>query len=305
MVHGASGVVGQAVVRALVERDEVRATVRRPSSAETLRSMGAKVAVLDPDDGDDLAGILRGVVTLVHLVGGPNQLDDDDVFRANHGSTVTALRAAAAAGVPRFVFVSVPEASTDADDPFIRAKGLAEEAVVRSGLEHAILRCAPVYGLGGIWFTAVVQGAAAEPPVTIGDPSREVAPLFADDLAQVVAAIDGWSPEVAGAWCLEGPDVVRASELAALLRGDATVARHLEGEGPLGELLGVPVSASAAAYLRAAGRARGDDAAEVFGVPRTSLREGLHRVASRAGATDGSALLTSPPANGSPSRGPG
>ena len=46
MVHGASGVVGEAVVRTLAATDEVRATVRRPETAERLRAHGAKVAAV-------------------------------------------------------------------------------------------------------------------------------------------------------------------------------------------------------------------------------------------------------------------
>ena len=41
MVTGASGVLGHAIVRALAERDEVRATVRRPEAGESLRALGA------------------------------------------------------------------------------------------------------------------------------------------------------------------------------------------------------------------------------------------------------------------------
>ena len=41
MVTGASGLLGHAIVRALVERDEVRATVRRPAASEPLRALGA------------------------------------------------------------------------------------------------------------------------------------------------------------------------------------------------------------------------------------------------------------------------
>ena len=55
MVTGASGVVGRAVVKALLARDEVRATVRRPVAAEYLRQLGAKVAVREIDRPDDLA----------------------------------------------------------------------------------------------------------------------------------------------------------------------------------------------------------------------------------------------------------
>ena len=45
MVTGASGVIGRATVKALLARDEVRATVRRAPDATYLRHLGAKVAV--------------------------------------------------------------------------------------------------------------------------------------------------------------------------------------------------------------------------------------------------------------------
>ena len=210
MVTGASGVIGQALIPYLLERDEVRATVRRPDAAEPLRALGAKVAVDGGDDAEALAEILPRVVTLIHLVGGPHQLDDDAILDANHGSTLRALAAAKAAGVPRFVLVSVPGASPDAADPFLRAKGLAEEAVAderprvrdrprpRTSSGSAVCGSRP-------WSRA----RSSDPPVAIGG-DAPVAPVFADDLAAVLAAIEARPGELAGTWALEGPDAPHA-----------------------------------------------------------------------------------------------
>jgi uncharacterized protein YbjT (DUF2867 family) len=112
MVTGASGPLGHALIPRLLERDEVRAAVRRPEAAAPLRAMGAKVTVGRLDDADALAEVLRRVYTVIHLVGGANQPDDDALLAANHGSVVTALAAAREAEVRRFVLVSVPGAST-------------------------------------------------------------------------------------------------------------------------------------------------------------------------------------------------
>ena len=288
MVTGASGVVGEAVVRALVGRDEVRATVRRPEAAEPLRTMGAKVAVRALDDLDALGEILPQVHTLVHLVGGPHQVDDDGVLRANHASTSIAIAAAHEAGVARLLLVSVPGADPEAAEVYRRAKGLAEEAVAASGLEYAIVRSAPVYGLGGLWFTAVVQGALAEPPVVLGDPARPVAPVFADDLGRVIAAIDDRDSPVLGTWALEGPDVVRADELVGVLRSDAIAPDVVDGPGAaarLEALVGVALCGAAVDHLTTAGRATdAPDAAAAFGVDGTPLLDGLRTVAERTAA---------------------
>jgi uncharacterized protein YbjT (DUF2867 family) len=288
MVTGASGVVGEAVVRSLLARDEVRATVRRPETAEPLRALGAKVAVRTIERPDDLAEILQRVHTVVHLIGGPSQPDDDEVFAANHRSALAAVAAATELKVRRFVLVSVPGAGPDDDDAFLRAKGLAEEAVASSDLDHAIVHLAPVYGVGGLWFTALVQGALAEPPVVLGDPDRLAAPVFADDVGALVSALDDHPGELGGTWALEGPEIVSFRELLHVLRDDDRAPDVLDprqGATRLAELLDVPVSLTAARYLAMAGRA--DDAPEAaaaFGMTRTGLLDGLRATLARAGA---------------------
>jgi uncharacterized protein YbjT (DUF2867 family) len=284
MVTGASGLLGRTIVRTLAEREEVRATVRRPSASEEIRAIGAKVAVRPVSEPDDLIDILRRVHTLVHLVGGANQPDDEEILRANHGSTLAAVAAAKEAGVRRFVLLSVPGADPGATHPFLRAKGLAEEVVVHSGLEHAVLRCAHAYGLGGLWFTATV--VAAEHGFVVGDGEQRLAPLFADDVATAVAAIDDRRDRVDGVWQLEGPLVLTADGLFDLL-GEGGAPGHLppaEAAARLTDLLGLPVS-TATAELFAAGTPPGGsvpDAAVDFGIARTALEDGLRITADRA-----------------------
>jgi uncharacterized protein YbjT (DUF2867 family) len=289
MVTGASGVVGRAAVRALLGRDEVRATVRRPADAVFLRELGAKVAVRDLDTPDTLAEILPRCHTLVHLIGGFDQPDPDSLFRANHGSVVLAIEAAKRAKTKRFVLLSVPGADPDAPHPFLRAKGLAEAAVRDSGLQHGILRVTHVYGIGGLWFTAAVEGALADPPFVVGPGDQELAPTYVEDVASVIAGIDDASGELAETWGLEGPDVVTADELAWLLRGDDVPPTHADGQAAaeaLTRLLGVPIDAVAASFLARPSRADVPDPAAAFGVVRTPLLDGVRATLEAAAAID-------------------
>src|SRR5207244_7300901 len=183
----------------------VRATVRRASDASYLRQLGAKVAVRDVDTPDALSEILPGCHTVVHLVGGVARPDPDELFHANHGSVLRALEAATQAHAKRFVLLSVPGADPETAHPFLRAKGLAEEAVRASGLQHAIVRATHAYGLGGLWFTAAVEGALAEPPIVVGPGDTDLAPVFVEDVASVIAGIDDARPSSPGRGASRGP----------------------------------------------------------------------------------------------------
>jgi nucleoside-diphosphate-sugar epimerase len=289
MVTGASGVLGYAVVAALLARDEVRATVRRPSAAEPLRALGAKVAVLDPRRADELAEVLPRCHTLVHLIGGVRQPDAEELFWANHGSVEVALEAAREARTKRFVLLSVPGADPEATHPFLRAKGMAEAAVAAAETDHAIVRCTHAYGLGGLWFTAVVQGATATPPFVCGPGSQPVAPVFVADVAAVVTAIDDHAGPLRDTWALEGPDVVTVDELVALLRGDDAVPTHVDGQpaaAALTTLLETRIDAVTASYFAMPSRADRSDAAAAFGVRPTTLVDGLRATLAAAATND-------------------
>ena len=282
MVTGASGLLGRAVVEAMARRGEVRAVVRREEAAPSLRTLGAKVAVRDLLEPDDLIEILPRVHTVVHLVGGINLQTEEELFAANHGSALTVVRAAKEKGIHRLILLSAPGASPEAEHPYLRAKGLAEEAFVESGLEHAVIRTTHAYGVGGFWFTATV--VATEDGFVVGDGRQRLAPVFADDVGAVVAAIDDRRDPVAGTWGLAGPDELIADELFGLL-GEAGEPEHLEPSSAaarLTDLLGAPVSIQATQLIAASSVADAPDAAAAFGVRRTPLAEGLAITSERA-----------------------
>jgi len=289
VVVGASGLIGHAVVRAMArDAPEVRVFVRRADAAEPLRALGAKVAVGELHDASTLRAVLRDAHTVCHLVGAIN-LDTPEAYkRANLDSVLWCLDAATRAGVQRFLFVSSVGADASSDHPFLGAKGLAERAIADSGIEHAILRCTHVFGLGGEWFTAVVEGAARRPAVVIGTGGQVVAPVFVEDVAATLAAADDRRESVSGTWTLEGPERLSADAFCDLLAGLAVQKRHIgpESAGEASQLLGLPLSTFACRLFASDSIASGGqpDASGAFGVARTPLRVGLARTLERAEA---------------------
>ena len=202
------------------------------------------------------------------------------------------MTAAKVADVRRFVLVSVPGASPDAPDPYLRARGLAEEAVINSGLDHAVIRSTHAYGLGGLWLSTLVAGTTANPPVVLGDPAGALAPVAVEDVAAVLAAADDREGDLDGIWALEGPDATTPAALIRLLAGEtAPEPRKVAGDearAALEPTLGFSLSDDALTWLADPARADAPGAAAAFDVPPTPLLGGLRRALERAAASDAS-----------------
>ena len=108
-VTGGSGVVGRALVERLVSGgDEVVALARSQVSEETLRSLGASPVRCELWDERGLSEAMQGC-SVVYNVAGVNTLcveDPKPMLRANVEAPPVVVRAAAQAGVGRFVHTS-------------------------------------------------------------------------------------------------------------------------------------------------------------------------------------------------------
>jgi dihydroflavonol-4-reductase len=108
-VTGGTGVIGTALVTALLARgDDVVGLARSDASAQTLRDRSVETVRGETWDEGALVTGMRGCDVAFHLAG-VNSLcvaDPAPMERANVDGAVTAVRAAAAAGVPRLVHTS-------------------------------------------------------------------------------------------------------------------------------------------------------------------------------------------------------
>jgi len=108
-VTGGTGVLGTPLVTALLDRgDEVVGLARSEQSARTLHDRGVRAVRGDTWDQDAMTAGMQGCDVAFHLAG-INSLcvaDPAPMERANVDGAVAAVRAAAAAGVPRLVHTS-------------------------------------------------------------------------------------------------------------------------------------------------------------------------------------------------------
>ncbi|MFW3170729.1 NmrA family NAD(P)-binding protein [Geodermatophilus sp. CPCC 206100] len=208
-VTGASGTLGGRVARRLAGRSDVRLrlVVRDPVRAPRLP--GAEVAAAPGGyaDGPGLTTALAGVHTL-YLV---SAAEAEDRVQQH----LTAVRAAADAGVQRVVYTSFLGAAPDAVFTLARQHAVTEDAITATGVRATVLRHA-VYADFVPFFATLEDGRAV-----IAAPAGDGRAAFVsrDDLADVGAAVllddsgalDGRTLDVTG------PEALSLDEAAAAL----------------------------------------------------------------------------------------
>ncbi|WP_257450616.1 NAD-dependent epimerase/dehydratase family protein [Archangium lipolyticum] len=167
LVTGATGLIGNAIVRRLKERGgRVRVLVRDPERAARVLPAGVEPVRGDVTVPDSLPAAMKDVEWLFHAAGMPEQWQPDaSIFdRVNRQGTVNVLRAALAARVKRVVYTStmdvfaaprggtLVETNIDTEPKptaYERSKQDAEreaEAIRREGLELVYVNPGAVYG---------------------------------------------------------------------------------------------------------------------------------------------------------------
>lgn len=222
LLTGATGLVGTPLLRRLVAaRVPVRCLVRDPKRLGPER-VRVQIALGDLTDPPSFRNALRGVKTVVHLAGAIRDQPAGSIEELNGIATWRMVQAAERAGVEHFIFLSALGAGSHNRTRYLRAKALAEQAVVDSGLRHTIVAPSLVYAPGDRWATLMGRLALAPVVPLPGSGSSRSQPIWAEDVADCILAIV--QAPVAGAVAsarheLAGPDTLSAAEAAhAILR---------------------------------------------------------------------------------------
>ena len=202
-VTGGTGFIGRHLVQALVARgDEVAALVRSPAKAAHLRELHVREVPGDLDDEAALRAGCEGRQVVYHVAGAIKARDEAGFLRANEQGTACLVRAAEAAGSPRFILVSSmaaggptePGQPLRGDEPpapvtaYGRSKLAAEAVVRRSRLPWTILRPPLVYGPYDGEFLPLFKAAQRGIGVVFGDGEQELSGVYGPDLVEAFLA---------------------------------------------------------------------------------------------------------------------
>ena len=280
LVAGASGELGRAICRKLIERGGMVYGMVRPSSpasaVEALAAMGVNLVQADLRDRESLREACSGcdaVVSSLTAMGRPGE----DIEKVDRDGQLALVAAAAEEGVERFVYVSF-SGVIGKDDPLTLAKRAVERTLKHSGMTWTVLR--PSYFMES-WFSPALGFDVAAGKARIYGSGREpISWVTRDDVAAFAAeAVD--SEEARNATIeIGGPEAISPLDAVALFESVTGHAIEVEivGEESLRSRVAAakdPQERSLAALMLAYARGNAvpmEDVAQRFGLESTSLR---------------------------------
>ncbi|HJR40903.1 MAG TPA: SDR family oxidoreductase [Gemmatimonadaceae bacterium] len=279
LVVGATGNLGMAVTRLLLERGERVRILARPSSAhESLTRAGAELAVGDLKDRASLDAAVKDADIVITTANSARRGGDDNPRTVEMEGNRNLVDAAKAAGVRQFIFVSAQIADVNSPVPFLAGKGQTEEYLRQSGMPYTII--APNMFME-VW-TSMLVGAparAGRPVSFVGEGRRKHSFISAADVARFIVAAVRNPTALDKRLVIGGPEALSLREAAEVygrvLGRDVPVRSVPHGE----PIPGVPdtVQGIAAGLDMFDSAVDMEETSRVFGIALTPLEEVARR----------------------------
>ena len=224
LLTGATGSVGRALLRRLTATAEpVRCLVRDPRGLGSDR-VRVQIALGDLADPPSFRNAMRGVTTVVHLAAAIRDQPAGSIEELNGIATWRMVRAAERAGVQHFVFMSSVAAARHDRTRFLRAKALAETAVLASDVRHTVLAPSMIYAPGDMFITLLERMARLLPVMPVSGRGQALyQPIWAEDVADCVMAALAATPGQFGSgngharFELAGPQTLSYEQIVELV----------------------------------------------------------------------------------------
>lgn len=190
-VTGAFGYSGKYIAGRLLE--EGRRVITLTNSIKRDNPFGDRLEAVpfNFDSPDKLKASLDGVSVLYNTYW----------VRFNHKlfryadavkNTLILFEAARKAGVERIVHISITNPSADPSLEYFRGKAKLEKALIASGISHAILRPAVLFGKEDILINNIAWALRRFPVFGVfGDGNYGIQPIYVDDLAKLAVEQGG------------------------------------------------------------------------------------------------------------------
>ncbi len=216
VVTGGLSYIGKFITQRLVSQGKQVLVLTNHLQRDNPFGDQVMVAPYDFDRHDTLVGRLKGVSTLYNTYW--VRFDHGLVsFEKAIANTERLIKAAEAAGIKKFVHMSVSNPSQDAPFPYYRGKAVLEKLIAQSKLPYAVIRPTLVYGGEQEILVNNIAWLLRRFPIFAvpSDKAYRLQPIHIDEVANLaIHAADHLHNQIVDA---AGPDIMTFEEMVRLI----------------------------------------------------------------------------------------
>lgn len=211
LVIGATGTLGRQIVRrALDEGHEVRCLVRSAQRASFLREWGVELVRGSITRPDSLPPALEGIDAVIDAA---TARPSESVMEVDWQGKINLISATQAAGIKRFIFISILNADRFPHVPLMNVKHCTEKLLGESELDYTILQpCGFLQGLIGQYAIPILEKQA----IWVMGEAAPIAYMDTQDIAKFAIRSLTVPATIKGSFPLAGPRAWGAYEIIRL-----------------------------------------------------------------------------------------
>lgn len=212
-LFGGSGFLGRYVAQALLAKGaRLRVAGRNMAAGMRIKPLGnlgqVQLVAADVRKPATVANAVAGADMVVNLVG-----SFTDVDAIQHLGAANIAQAAADAGCTALVHISAIGADAESPARYARSKAAGEEAVRSAFPDAVILRPSVIFGPEDRFINRFAALIRALPVVPVIGADMKLQPVYAGDVANMVATIIGDPAHSGRLYELGGPDIFTMRQL--------------------------------------------------------------------------------------------
>jgi uncharacterized protein YbjT (DUF2867 family) len=196
-ITGGTGFVGGHFARGLLEDGHEVVLIARglDKRNEAIWQLpGVQLAMVGLEDESKLVEAFAGCDAVAHCAGINRELGKQTYRQVHIEGTRHVVNAATRAGVKKVALLSFLRARPNCGSGYHESKWAAEEIVRASGLDHSILKCGVIYGIGDHMLDHLSHAFYTFPVFAlVGLKDKPIRPVAVEDVVRILRAsiIDG------------------------------------------------------------------------------------------------------------------
>ncbi|MCK5282272.1 MAG: NAD-dependent epimerase/dehydratase family protein [Nanoarchaeota archaeon] len=220
LVTGAAGFIGRSLVKKLTKKDyKIKAFVLEgDKEVEKIKDLQLEIVYGNILKPETIENALEGVDIVIHLAALVGSPDRALCHKINSEGTKNVIDVCKEGGVKRIISATSVAATFHHLGAYGKTKLESEKMLLSSGLDVTLIRPTLVYGREGMEFKKVVDFVKKFPVVPmVGGGNALKAPVYVDDVAEVIVNILESDGTIGKVYATGGPDVVTFNKLIYMI----------------------------------------------------------------------------------------